>query len=51
MTDAGPIQVSISLGVTQVTSDTSDLGLLLNKVDQALYRSKQSGRDTVTVLI
>jgi diguanylate cyclase (GGDEF)-like protein len=51
MTDAGPIQVSISAGITQVTSDTADLGLLLNKVDQALYKSKQAGRNTITVLI
>jgi diguanylate cyclase (GGDEF)-like protein len=51
MTDAGPIQVSISMGITQVTHDTADLELLLNKVDQALYKSKQSGRNTITVLL
>ena len=51
MTDAGPIDVSISVGITQVTSDTADLGLLLNKVDQALYKSKKAGRNTITVLL
>jgi diguanylate cyclase (GGDEF)-like protein len=51
MTDAGPIQVSISMGITQITPDTADLGLLLNKVDQALYKSKQSGRNTINVLL
>ncbi len=51
LTDAGPIQVSVSMGITQVSLDTADLGLLLNKVDQALYRSKQSGRNTITVLV
>jgi diguanylate cyclase (GGDEF)-like protein len=50
-TDAGPIYVSISIGITQATPDTSDLGLLLNKADQALYRSKQAGRNTVMVLL
>jgi diguanylate cyclase (GGDEF)-like protein len=51
MTDGGPIPVSISMGITQVTSDTADLGLLMNKVDQALYKSKQTGRNTITVLL
>ena len=51
MTDSGPIDVSISVGITQVTSDTADLGLLLNKVDQALYKSKKAGRNTITVLL
>ena len=51
VTDAGLIPVSISIGITQVTPDTADLGLLLNKVDQALYKSKQAGRNTITVLL
>jgi diguanylate cyclase (GGDEF)-like protein len=51
LTDAGPVQVSISMGITQISPDSSDLGLLLNKVDQALYRSKQAGRNTITVLV
>ncbi len=49
MTDAGPIPVSVSMGITQITPETADLGLLLNKVDQALYKSKQAGRNTITV--
>jgi diguanylate cyclase (GGDEF)-like protein len=51
LTDAGPVYVSISIGITQATPDTSDLGLLLNKADQALYRSKRAGRNTITVLL
>jgi diguanylate cyclase (GGDEF)-like protein len=51
ITNAGPIFVSISIGITQATSDTADIGLLLNKVDQALYRSKRAGRNTITVLL
>jgi diguanylate cyclase (GGDEF)-like protein len=50
MTDAGPVHVSISMGITQATSDTDDLGLLLNRADQALYKSKRAGRNTITVL-
>jgi diguanylate cyclase (GGDEF)-like protein len=51
MTEAGPIMVTISLGVTQATQDTMDLDLLLNKADQALYESKRAGRNTITVTV
>jgi diguanylate cyclase (GGDEF)-like protein len=50
-TDAGPIFVSISIGITQATSATANIGLLHNKADQALYRSKRAGRNTITVLL
>lgn len=51
LTDAGPISVSISIGITQVTAESDDIGLLLNRADQALYKSKRAGRNIVTVLI
>jgi diguanylate cyclase (GGDEF)-like protein len=50
-TDAGSVSVSISIGITQATPETADIGLLLNKADQALYRSKQAGRNTITVVV
>lgn len=50
-TDAGPVSVSISVGITEATRETADLGLLLNKADQALYKSKRTGRNTITVLL
>lgn len=51
VTEAGAISVSVSMGITQTTPETADLGLLLNKADQALYRSKRSGRNKITVLL
>jgi diguanylate cyclase (GGDEF)-like protein len=51
VTEAGPVFVSVSLGITQATSDSADIGLCLNKADQALYRSKRAGRNTITVLL
>jgi diguanylate cyclase (GGDEF)-like protein len=51
MTEAGSIMVTISIGVTQATQDTMDLGILLNKADQALYKSKRAGRNTITVSV
>jgi diguanylate cyclase (GGDEF)-like protein len=51
LTDAGPIFTSVSIGITQATSGTADIGLLQNKADQALYRSKRGGRNTITVLL
>jgi diguanylate cyclase (GGDEF)-like protein len=50
ITEAGPVTISISIGITETTRETADLGLLLNKADQALYRSKRTGRNKVTVL-
>ena len=51
LTDKGPISVSVSMGITEATQDTADIGLLLNKADQALYKSKRTGRNTITVLL
>jgi diguanylate cyclase (GGDEF)-like protein len=48
-TNAGPILVSLSMGIAQFTEDTPDLVSLLNKADRALYQAKQSGRNTLSV--
>jgi diguanylate cyclase (GGDEF)-like protein len=46
-TSAGPVRVTISVGVA--TSNPSDrhLGALLQRADKALYRAKQEGRNRV----
>jgi diguanylate cyclase (GGDEF)-like protein len=46
-TDAGPIPITISLGVATIDSKCRDLESLLDRADQALYEAKQSGRDRV----
>ena len=51
MTDAGAVSVSVSIGITETTRETADIGLLLNKADQALYKSKRIGRNAITVMI
>ncbi len=48
-TDVGEIAASISIGVAQSSPDTADIGLLLKQADEALYRSKEAGKDRVTV--
>jgi diguanylate cyclase (GGDEF)-like protein len=48
-TDAGDIAVTISMGVAETLPDSSDVSVLLDKADQALYRSKEAGRNTVTL--
>jgi PleD family two-component response regulator len=40
--------VTISLGVTELRPDTAGAKALLSEADQALYISKQTGRDRVT---
>jgi diguanylate cyclase (GGDEF)-like protein len=42
------LAVTISLGVTELRPDTAGAKALLSEADQALYISKQTGRDRVT---
>jgi diguanylate cyclase (GGDEF)-like protein len=51
MTEAGQISASISLGIAQTSPETGELGMLLKQADAALYRSKQAGKDRVTVFV
>jgi diguanylate cyclase (GGDEF)-like protein len=44
-----PLSVTISIGVTSARPDTPDAKALLTEADQALYASKQGGRNRVTV--
>jgi len=46
-TDAGPIHVTVSVGVASVDDATEDLGALFKRADLALYEAKQSGRNCV----
>jgi diguanylate cyclase (GGDEF)-like protein len=44
-----PLVVTISIGVTSFRADTADAQALLSEADQALYASKQGGRNRVSV--
>jgi diguanylate cyclase (GGDEF)-like protein len=46
-TDAGPIHVTVSLGVASADDSTEGLGALLKRADLALYEAKQAGRNRV----
>jgi diguanylate cyclase (GGDEF)-like protein len=48
-TPAGPVSVTISVGVALVgsTDDDSTLGDLLDRADECLYRAKRAGRNRV----
>jgi diguanylate cyclase (GGDEF)-like protein len=48
-TDAGTLSVTISLGVSQLSSRVKDHQHWISLSDQALYRAKQSGRDRTEV--
>lgn len=46
--DAGPLKVTVSIGVAQIRAG-QDGDAVLRKADEALYRAKASGRNTVAV--
>jgi len=48
-TEDGPLTITISVGIAELTPDCQDLDLLLRRADQALYMAKQAGRNRVEV--
>jgi len=49
-TDAGPLTVTISVGVAQQTAEHTDVETLLSVADAALYRAKRAGRNQVVAV-
>jgi diguanylate cyclase (GGDEF)-like protein len=49
-TQAGPVPVSISVGVTDLLPADTDVSSLLARADRALYRAKASGRNRTVAL-
>lgn len=47
LTSAGPIRVTVSVGVATYTSSMKDISILLDKADEALYLAKRRGRNLV----
>ena len=46
-TDAGPISITVSVGVAGMDATTPDPGALFKRADIALYEAKQAGRNRV----
>jgi diguanylate cyclase (GGDEF)-like protein len=44
-----PLKLTVSIGVTTLTGENSSVDLLLSQADQALYRAKEAGRNSVAV--
>ncbi len=49
-TSVGMINVSISAGVTGANSQVSSISMMIKTVDKALYKSKENGRNRVTLI-
>jgi diguanylate cyclase (GGDEF)-like protein len=46
-TQAGPLPVTISIGLTRLGDGDNTLDEILARADHALYRAKESGRNRV----
>ncbi len=47
--EAGPVKgVSLSLGIAELEEDDTDLGTVLKRADEALYRAKEKGKNQVS---
>ncbi len=46
-TDSGPVAMTVSMGMAQVSEYAPDLTTLIKHADQALYRAKQTGRNMI----
>jgi len=48
-TKVGPIPITISSGVAEITSDTPNLAALIDQADTAMYNAKKEGKNRVKV--
>jgi diguanylate cyclase (GGDEF)-like protein len=49
-TQAGTIQITVSMGVTSIEQEMTDLAVLLDRADTAMYVAKRAGRNRVAIL-
>jgi diguanylate cyclase (GGDEF)-like protein len=49
LTQAGPIAITISIGVARWADDLADLAALLDRADHALYQAKAAGRNCIRI--
>ena len=49
-TSVGKITVTISAGITGMNTQTASISMMIKTVDKALYRSKENGRNRVTMI-
>ena len=48
-TQAGPIKVTVSAGVSCMSDTASELDILIDQADNAMYAAKQNGRNRVMI--
>ncbi|MBN1170840.1 MAG: sensor domain-containing diguanylate cyclase, partial [Micromonosporaceae bacterium] len=49
-TDAGPVLITVSIGVTNLAASDHDLRTVLARADTALYQAKASGRNCIVTI-
>ncbi|RPI86877.1 MAG: GAF domain-containing protein [Chloroflexi bacterium] len=48
-TDKGEVNITISIGVTEITPDIPDFAALVARADEAMYDAKQAGKNGVAI--
>ncbi len=48
-TEHGDVIVTVSIGLTEISSDIQDFSALVSKADAAMYAAKRGGRDRIEV--
>jgi len=49
VTDGGPLNMSVSLGIAILDAECKELSVLVNRADNALYMAKKANRNRVVV--
>ena len=49
-TEKGLLNLTVSLGVSHIKPDDTNIDMVIDRADQALYLSKQNGRNRVSTV-
>ncbi len=48
-TERGPLNITVSMGVATLSENSTNLTMIINSADYALYNAKKAGRNVVEI--